>query len=148
MLSLAQIYFIISLVVPMLVPAGMMLTRDSESKIIELAICSATNPRTVLYDLKTGALVNPDPHLASADRLPDGKLGSGHAFTVKSSHYPVSGDGMCPFDLATSDPLLIAVSPDKTAPQTITGIVVAAKFFLSFLSDHPSSPPRGPPFVS
>ncbi len=132
----------------MLVPAGMMLARDSESKIIELAICSATNPRTVLYDLNTGALVNPDPHLASTDRLPDGKHGSENALAAESSHYPVSGDGMCPFDLATSDQLLVVVSPDSTAPQTIDEVVAPAKFFLPFLSDHPSSPPRGPPFVS
>jgi hypothetical protein len=63
LLGVAQLYFIVSLLVPMLIPAGMMIGRNSESNIVELLVCSATSPRVVKFDLNTGALVSPDQHL-------------------------------------------------------------------------------------
>jgi hypothetical protein len=63
LLGFAQVYFIVSLLVQMLIPAGMMIGRNSESNIVELLVCSATNPRVVKFDLNTGALVSPDQHL-------------------------------------------------------------------------------------
>jgi len=147
MLGLAQTYFIISLLVPMLVPAGMMLARDSESNIIELSICSATNPRTVLFDLETGALVDPDPHLASTDSALVVNPILDSAPAVEKDHHPVSGDDICPFDLATSDQLSIAGTPEGEPSFPNTAIIQSTREFLPALSEHPSSPPRGPPIV-
>jgi len=139
LMKIAQLYFIVSLLVPMLVPAGMMLTRNSESNIVELSICSATNPRIVFFDLNTGALVKPDPYLTSTEPVPA---------VVGTGEHPVSDTDLCPFDLATTDHLSItALAHDATAPpagesprQTIVSGFRQTK--------HPSLPPRGPPQVS
>ena len=136
MTRLAQVFFIISLVVPMLVPAGMMLSKDHESNIIELSICSATNPRTVLFDLQTGSLVTPDPHLASTEQ----------AVEQEVVDHGIVADEICPFDLATSDLLFVA---DLNTSDVIQPSADLARIhhILLFKSEHPSRPPRGPPVL-
>jgi len=139
LLGLAQLYFIVSLLVPMLVPAGMMLSRNSESNIVELSICSAFDPRTVLLNIETGELVNPDLHLASTSTASDNS---------DTKHHPGTDKKLCPFQLATTAHLTIsALVASQIAPPTVASDDHLGEIFYS-QTVHPSSPPRGPPLVS
>lgn len=149
LLGIAQLYFFVSLIVPMLVPAGMMIGRNSDSHIVELLICSATNPRIVLFNLDTGGLVSPDRNLDSTERLAidDESLTSGAAAGVVPAHSATDGE-ICPYDLATSDQLSIVAVTDSQAAKPATDVRWATNEFYFNQLEHPSSPPRGPPKVS
>ena len=132
LLVLAQLYFVASLVVPMLMPAGMMLSRNSDSNVVELTICSATDPRTVFINIETGALLSADPFLTGNPEAPE--------------HHP--DQDICPFDLATNDQLSLAkVEPDAT-PALPAKPALTANASQFFSQKHPSIPPRSPPWVA
>ncbi|XOV89947.1 MAG: hypothetical protein ACFHX7_08670 [Pseudomonadota bacterium] len=133
-------FIVLLLLVPALVPQGMMLARNAQTDTVEITICSGFNSRTVWLDLETGALIDPSGKLslpvstAAADHLP-------------ADDPSAASSSLCPFALAGAA-LLVQVVP---VPEILPGSnsiepVPAGEDPLAVPYLH--LPSRGPPILS
>ena len=137
--KLATLYLMVALVVPAMIPAGYMISRDATSNVVEITICSAINHRQVLLDLDSGRILNDATgqlQLPEATAQPDSIPGDQNE----------SGLEICPFGLASAL-LLVSVPAEFPGFQSFSSITSAIPTSVVNHQSVPPLPARGPPIL-
>jgi hypothetical protein len=145
-IGIVQLYFFASLILPALIPSGLMLSRDNEGNFVELTVCSATNHRKVLMNLDTGAVVDidatSDAAMMMAETLP------AQSGPPDIDELPSYQNELCPFSQATADQV---ITPELQFRATHLPADRALLQIITLRFDetkHRSLPARGPPSLS